>query len=150
MLYIFSFCLFFVLSILLGIAVWHLPVWCQSWTLTSVWGIAMVGLYTMMIYPPSVPYIQFMGVCFLGAFPGMLWLEFKQRWARVHYWETKGLPKQLQSRPIYWSHKADNLLEWIEHKLDVWAYSRVERHLERERLAAVEEAEKVVNGGRAS
>lgn len=148
MIYVFSFCLFFALSILLGVAVWNLPVWCQSWTLTSVWGIAATGLYVMIIYPESVPYIQFMGICFLGAFPGMLALEFCQRWARVWYWEREGLPQQLQNKPIVWSHHADNLLEWWEHKLDIWAYSRVEQHLERERLAAVEEAEKVVSGGR--
>ena len=145
MVYIFSFCLFFVLSILLAIAVWNLPVWCQSWTLTSVWGIAMVGLYTMMIFPESVPYIQFMGLCFLGAFPGMLWLEFRQRWARVHYWESNGLPEPLQNKPIYWSHHANNLAEWIEGKLDEWAYRRLSAKFEREREEAVAEAERMVN-----
>lgn len=142
MIYVFSFCLFFALSVLLAIAVWNLPVWCQSWAITSTYGIAMVGLYTMLIYPQSVPYIQFQGLCFLAAFPAMLALEFFQRWARVWYWEHQGLPEQLQNKPLYWSHKADNLLEWIGCRLDEWALNRVQAKFEQE---AIEEAERTVN-----
>lgn len=148
MIYIFSFCLFFLLSIILGVAIWNLPVWCQSWAITSTYGITMVGLYTMLIYPESVPYIQFMGLCFLGAFPGMLGLEFCQRRARIWYWENRGLPEQLQGKPIFWSHHADNLLEWIGYKLDEWAVNRIERRIEREQKEAVEAAERVVNGNK--
>lgn len=146
MIYVFSFCLFFALSILLGVAIWNLPVWCQSWAITSTYGITCVGIWTMLIYPESVPYIQFMGVCFLGAFPGMLALEFKQRQARVWYWESQGLPQQLKDKPIVWSHHADNLLEWIGYKLDEWAIARIERRMERDRSEAVEEAKRVING----
>lgn len=144
MIYIVSACLFFVLSVVLGVAIWHLPVWCQSWTITSTWGIACTGLYVMLIYPESVPYVQFMGICFLGAFPGMLALEFYQRRARVWYWESKGLPEQLQGKPIFWSHHY--LTEWIGYKLDEWALDRVQRRLERDRKGAIEEAERLVNG----
>lgn len=145
-----SMVIFFLLSFLLAESVWRLPVWCQSWTLTSVWGIFATGMFVVMVYPESYPYIKFMAFVFIAAYPGMLWLEFRQRWARVNYWESNGLPPQLQDKPIFWSHKADNLLEWVNDKLDGWAMNRVQRRLEQDHKEAVQEAERLVNGGRTS
>lgn len=74
-----------------------------------------------------------MALVFLSAFPGMLWLEFRQRWSRVHYWEREGLPEEMLDRPMYWEDKIDRWVEW-------W----IDRRMIKEQKKAVEEAQRVV------
>jgi hypothetical protein len=73
-----------------------------------------------------------MALIFLSAFPGMLWLEFRQRWDRVWYWEREGLPEEMHGHVLYWEDKIDRWVEW-------WLSKRIEK-MQKE---AVKEAERI-------
>ena len=135
--------LYFILSIIMAYLITKLPIWCQSWSLTSVWGItwAIVG-YTI-VYPEMYLHTIRLAFVFLAAYPGMLGLEFWQRWQRVHYWERVGLPKELQNKTMYLSDKLGSPLEWFNNKLDRWAFSRVDERMARDKRWAVEEAQRI-------
>jgi hypothetical protein len=133
--------LYFALSWLMFWVITRLPVWCQSWSLTSVYGITCTIVGYTLVYPEMYPHTIRLAFIFLAAYPGILGLEIWQRRRRIHYWEKVGYPEGLH---IYWSNKLDNWLTAYDRIMDRWAFARVERRLKKDKQEAVEEAERVM------
>lgn len=107
---------YFCLSWLMAWVILKLPVFCQtSWSLISVWGIVFVNLaeawlrWNQSMLAQQV--VTDIAIIFFAAFPGMLYLDFRQKQFRVTYWEKQGLPDELQSRIIYLNRR--NVANWL-------------------------------------
>jgi len=102
-----------VLSFIMAFTIWQLPVWCQSsWFLISSWGILWVCVGYTLYDPTAYPHIIKLAVIFLFALPGMMFLDYKQRQARVLYWEHEGIPEELRCKFIYLGEVIDTLCNW--------------------------------------
>lgn len=119
--------LYFALSLIMGWTISRLPVWCQSWSLTSVWGITWLVVGYTLVYPEMYTHTIRLAFIFLAAYPGMLGLEFWQRHKRLHYWEEAGAPDNL-----YWADKIDKVVEW-------W----IDRRMAKMQQEAVKEAQRI-------
>jgi len=108
--------IYFCLSWLMAWVILKLPVFCQtSWSLISVWGIGWAGLAEAWLRwnQPMLAQQVIADLCiiFVAAFPGMLFLDFKQKQYRVTYWEKQGLPDELENRIIYLNRRS--VLNWL-------------------------------------
>ena len=87
-----------VLSFLMAAIIWRLPIGYVLYDPTAYWHIVALA------------------VIFLFALPGQMWLDRKQRRARLLYWEREGLPDELRLKPLYLSDAVDQFCEWWERK----------------------------------